>query len=94
MTPTVQRCRVTPQQAATLVDQVVVALERGDTSTARSYAESLRARLQVQTTGENAYGSNVWDKVGGLYVPDNYDMGGIGNRDDLQHAIAAAAAPE
>ena len=54
MTPTVQRCRVTPQQAATLVDQVVVALERGDTSTARSYAESLRARLQVQTTGENA----------------------------------------
>jgi hypothetical protein len=26
---------VTPQQAATLVDQVVVALERGDTSSAR-----------------------------------------------------------
>ena len=54
MKPTIQRCHVTPQQAATLVDQVVVALERGDTSTARSYAESLRARLQVQTAGENA----------------------------------------
>ncbi len=29
-------------------------------------------KIQCQTTGENAYGSNVWDKVGGLYVPDKY----------------------
>jgi glucose-6-phosphate dehydrogenase assembly protein OpcA len=53
MKPTIQRCHVTPQQALTVVDQVVVALERGDTSTARCYAESLRARLQVQTVAEN-----------------------------------------
>ena len=29
-------------------------------------------KIQCQTTGQNAYGSNLWDKVGGLYVPDKY----------------------
>jgi hypothetical protein len=29
-------------------------------------------KIECQTTGENAYGSNIWDKVGGLYVPDKY----------------------
>lgn len=29
-------------------------------------------RIECQTTGESAYGSTVWDKVGGLYVPDRY----------------------
>jgi hypothetical protein len=27
-------------------------------------------RIECQTTGEHAYGSNLWAKVGGLYVPD------------------------
>lgn len=27
-------------------------------------------RISCQTTGQMAYGSRVWDKVGGLYVPD------------------------
>jgi len=29
-------------------------------------------RITCQTTGENAYGSTVWDKVGPFYVPDHY----------------------
>src|SRR4051794_28456379 len=29
-------------------------------------------RIECQTAGENAYGSNIWDKVDGLYVPDKY----------------------
>lgn len=29
-------------------------------------------RISCQTTGENAYGSTVWDKVGAYYVPDHY----------------------
>jgi hypothetical protein len=28
--------------------------------------------ITCQTTGQTAYGSNVWDKVNGLYVPDHY----------------------
>jgi hypothetical protein len=28
--------------------------------------------IQCQTTGQAAYGSKLWDKVGGLYVPDHY----------------------
>jgi hypothetical protein len=28
--------------------------------------------ITCQTRGENAYGSNIWDKVDGLYVPDKY----------------------
>jgi hypothetical protein len=37
--------------------------------------------ITCQTTGQAAYGSNLWDKVGGLYVPDHfiktYTDGGI-----------------
>lgn len=29
-------------------------------------------RITCQTTGQRAYGSNVWIKTGGLYVPDHY----------------------
>ena len=29
-------------------------------------------RIECQTAGEEVYGSAVWDKVGGLYVPDRY----------------------
>ena len=29
-------------------------------------------RIACQATGENAYGSNLWDKVGRYYVPDAY----------------------
>ena len=29
-------------------------------------------RITCQTTGESAYGSTVWDKVGPFYVPDHY----------------------
>jgi len=29
-------------------------------------------RISCQTTGEEAYGSVVWDKVGSYYVPDHY----------------------
>ncbi|WP_320670392.1 hypothetical protein [Patulibacter defluvii] len=29
-------------------------------------------RISCQTTGENAYGSTIWDKVGAYYVPDYY----------------------
>lgn len=29
-------------------------------------------RISCQTTGERAYGSTVWDKVGPFYVPDHY----------------------
>jgi hypothetical protein len=28
--------------------------------------------ITCQTTGQMAYGSNIWDKVDGLYVPDHY----------------------
>jgi hypothetical protein len=31
-----------------------------------------RVRIECQTTGELAYGSRVWDRVRGLYVPDKY----------------------
>lgn len=37
--------------------------------------------IECQTTGQAAYGSKLWDKVGGLYVPDHfiktYTDGGI-----------------
>jgi hypothetical protein len=29
-------------------------------------------RITCQTTGQAAYGSNLWDKVAGLYVPDHF----------------------
>jgi hypothetical protein len=29
-------------------------------------------RIECQTPGEEAYGSAIWDKVAGLYVPDHY----------------------
>lgn len=29
-------------------------------------------RIECQTVGEEAYGSALWDKVNGLYVPDHY----------------------
>ena len=29
-------------------------------------------RIECQTAGEEVYGSAVWDKVNGLYVPDRY----------------------
>ena len=31
-----------------------------------------RVRIECQITGEPAYGSRVWDRVRGLYVPDKY----------------------
>lgn len=31
-----------------------------------------RVRIECQTSGELAYGSRVWDRVRGLYVPDKY----------------------
>jgi hypothetical protein len=30
------------------------------------------AKIECQTPGEEAYGSAIWDRVGGLYVPDRY----------------------
>jgi hypothetical protein len=42
----------------------------------RAVVDHLRAgqwvRIECQTPGEEAYGSAVWDRVGGLYVPDAY----------------------
>jgi hypothetical protein len=42
----------------------------------RTVVDYLRAgqwvRIQCQAPGEEAYGSAIWDKVGGLYVPDHY----------------------
>jgi hypothetical protein len=29
-------------------------------------------KIECQTPGEEAYGSAIWDRVGGLYVPDRY----------------------
>ena len=29
-------------------------------------------KIDCQTPGEEAYGSAIWDRVGGLYVPDHY----------------------
>jgi hypothetical protein len=29
-------------------------------------------RIECQAPGEEAYGSAIWDRVGGLYVPDHY----------------------
>ena len=29
-------------------------------------------KIECQTPGEEAYGSAIWDRVGGLYVPDHY----------------------
>ena len=29
-------------------------------------------KIACQTTGESAYGSRIWDKVGNLYVPDHF----------------------
>jgi hypothetical protein len=29
-------------------------------------------QIECQTTGQAAYGSKLWDKVGGLYVPDHF----------------------
>jgi hypothetical protein len=29
-------------------------------------------QITCQVTGQNAYGSTLWDKVGGLYVPDHF----------------------
>jgi hypothetical protein len=29
-------------------------------------------KIQCQAPGEEAYGSAIWDRVGGLYVPDHY----------------------
>ena len=49
----IQRCRVTPSQARTLVEQLAAALDRGDTGAAKGYAEALRSRLETQTMAEN-----------------------------------------
>jgi hypothetical protein len=42
----------------------------------RTVVDHVRAgqwvRIDCQTVGEEAYGSAVWDKVNGLYVPDRY----------------------
>jgi hypothetical protein len=42
----------------------------------RTVVDHVRAgqwvRIECQTAGEEAYGSAVWDKVGGLFVPDRY----------------------
>jgi hypothetical protein len=42
----------------------------------RTVVDYLRAgqwvRIECQTPGEEAYGSAIWDRVGGLYVPDHY----------------------
>ena len=42
----------------------------------RAVVDHVRAgewvRIECQTPGEEAYGSAVWDRVGGLYVPDAY----------------------
>ena len=46
------------------------------TSEPRTVVDHLRkgqwVRIECQTAGEEVYGSAVWDKVGGLYVPDRY----------------------
>ncbi|HET6506025.1 MAG TPA: phospholipase A2 [Baekduia sp.] len=51
-------------------------------------------KITCQTTGQNAYGSKLWDKVGGLYVPDHfiktYTDGGIPG---VPSCGAAAPAP-
>jgi Putative metal-binding motif len=42
----------------------------------RAKVDHLRAgqwvKIECQTPGEEAYGSAIWDRVGGLYVPDAY----------------------
>jgi hypothetical protein len=42
----------------------------------RAVVDYLRAgqwvRIECQAPGEEAYGSAIWDRVGGLYVPDHY----------------------
>jgi hypothetical protein len=42
----------------------------------RTIVDHVRAgqwvRIECQTSGERAYGSTVWDRVGGLYVPDKF----------------------
>ncbi|WP_037409320.1 putative metal-binding motif-containing protein [Candidatus Solirubrobacter pratensis] len=42
----------------------------------RTVVDYLRAgqwvRIECQAPGEEAYGSAIWDRVGGLYVPDHY----------------------
>jgi len=42
----------------------------------RAVSDHVRAgqwvRIECQTTGELAYGSRIWDRVGGLYVPDRF----------------------
>jgi hypothetical protein len=42
----------------------------------RAVVDHVRAgewvRIECQTPGEEAYGSAIWDRVGGLYVPDAY----------------------
>jgi hypothetical protein len=46
------------------------------TSEPRTVVDHLRkgqwVRIECQTAGEEVYGSAVWDKVNGLYVPDAY----------------------
>ena len=46
------------------------------TSEPRTVVDHVRAgqwvRIECQTAGEEVYGSAVWDKVNGLYVPDRY----------------------
>ena len=46
------------------------------TSEPRTVVDHVRAgqwvRIECQTAGEEVYGSAVWDKVNGLYVPDHY----------------------
>ena len=46
------------------------------TAEPRTVVDHVRAgqwvKIECQTAGEEVYGSAVWDKVGGLYVPDRY----------------------
>jgi hypothetical protein len=49
---------------------------KGPQSEPRAQVNFLRkgqwVRIKCQAAGENAYGSNLWDKVGRYYVPDTY----------------------